>query len=206
MLETTDPTLPAPKIPPRPRADCRRFTLLDAMMGVGIIAVGCICLKGEWTDKVAQVGNQIYRRPWFVWVNDSVNFMLMLASYLVLAWRLRQPRPRLQRVARQWGAVACFGAVVANLVINLVDLLFKAAANEMDATKSLGDRVWTWFSIGSVSSVVLTCWLIMALARVGRREPGWIDRSGRCLGYLWIISCLNLPFCFFLYKTWMGKR
>jgi len=35
-------------------------------------------------------------------------------------------------------------------------------------------------------AVIAVVWAIMAWGRTGRREPGWIDRMGRMLGYLWL--------------------
>ncbi len=45
--------------------------------------------------------------------------------------------------------------------------------------------------LGALSSMtvgfgVVAVWGTMALARRWRPEPGWIDRAGRVIGWLWI--------------------
>jgi hypothetical protein len=43
---------------------------------------------------------------------------------------------------------------------------------------------------GYAAAAVAGAWLVLALAGWWRPEPGWIDRLGRVLGFLWIVPYL----------------
>jgi hypothetical protein len=113
---------------------------------------------------------------------------------------LRRPRPRLRRLARQPGFVAC-GAVTLVAAIRLLGfftLLARTIGNPRTfLTLSLG--VLNAFSVtGSYNSAyfaasafglsvaVAAAWLLLSVSGRWRSEPAWLDRAGRCLGAYWI--------------------
>ncbi len=59
-----------------------------------------------------------------------------------------------------------------------------------------GIRVYLCDYLRDVGLTVASVWMIQWLAKTGRCEPGWIDRTGRILGVgwitLWILGELNI--------------
>jgi hypothetical protein len=160
------------------RMPCRRFTLLDALILVAGAAVGFAGCRASW-DRYSD---------WDFQVQMFVNFFLMLASWLVLIFRLRRPRPSIRQVARQPGTVACF-AVVALQIVQSADTLFNdLIIGDFSGYSGVGPVIWTLLSEFDPTSaaVVPISWVILIANRRRRPEPGWIDRSGRLLGWIWI--------------------
>jgi hypothetical protein len=91
----------------------RKFSILDAMILVAASALGLALIRFLYaTGRYLSMG-----RPWYAFVAQytveaTVPFLITWTlAFLVL--RLRQPRPRLRRLLRQPGMVACGAAVVA---------------------------------------------------------------------------------------------
>lgn len=173
---------------PRP-ARCRRFTLLDLMLAVGVFGIGCAGLRGtgSWFEQAGRATS------WYGWqrvMREAAHWAAILGAHLVLLWRLRRPRPPLWRAARQWGTIACLAAVVDNLKGNLLHWIVRLTVPvRFVPFEGLANEVNSWLHpIGYAPWVVATCWLIAWLGRVGRSEPGWVDRAGRCLGWYWVAS------------------
>jgi hypothetical protein len=55
---------------------------------------------------------------------------------------------------------------------------------------SNGSWIFFWFGTSYEESYdawfVAFLWIIFALGKIGRPEPGWIDRAGRIVGWGWI--------------------
>ena len=125
----------------------------------------------------------------------------MLASALVLALRLRRPRPPIRRIARQPGASACFAAVTYGLSFDLdvvihQTILWRWPGPRPHESRSI--EQWIWFLTEPPSAcftfMIPIIWSILALGRCWHPEPGWIDRSGRLLGLAWIAWAIAEPF------------
>ncbi len=115
--------------------------------------------------------------------------ILMISSFLMLTLRSRQPRAPIRRLVLQPGTSACFVVTVAALYDKVeFDMGQMLAVEALWRVRSASD--WIYF-LTSEPSYKLACivpvtWILLALGRRQRPEPGWIDRSGRLLGWGWI--------------------
>ncbi len=169
---------------------CRQFTLLDSLILVGGAAVGFAGCRAEG-DRYSD---------WDFRVQIFVSFFQMLASWLVLILRLRRPRPSIRLLARQPGAVACFAIVVLQLV-QFTDTLFNdLISGEWGHLSGVGPVIWSFLSgfDPTMAAVVPISWVILVANRRWRPEPGWIDRSGRLLGWAWIAWMFAWPLFYWL--------
>ena len=115
----------------------------------------------------------------------------------VLGLRLRRPRPTLRRLARQPGFAAC--ASVAMMAV--VGFLGHLSSTLEPMTWGDGFRFRWWLELinfretyltldasypALLSVAVASAWALLALGRMARPEPGWLDRAGRVLGAYWV--------------------
>ncbi len=171
----------------RPGPPCRRFGLGDAMILVAGAAVGTLGvqdrllghLPGEWAREADLLAELV----------------LMLASCLVLAFRLRSPRPSLRRVARQPGAVACFAAVGIMIASDANWLASLTLAGGWGDVGPIGEWAWLLLDLPhrACAAAVPICWALLAFGGRWRPEPGWIDGCGRALGWGWIAWLASGP-------------
>jgi hypothetical protein len=158
--------------------------LLDGMILIAGAAVG-----------FAGVRSAEFRMNWAFTARLFSDYFLMLASCVVLTFRLRRPRPPIRVLARQPGAVACFAAVASHFKSLCGALLLSWSLGDVDEISRVGSAIW--YSLSSAgttpSNVVLVCWILLAASRRWLAEPGWIDRSGRVLGWLWIATGFAWP-------------
>jgi hypothetical protein len=166
------------------RSSCRKFTLLDAMILVGGVAIGFAGCRTE----IVEFGFPDERR--LAAIHRLSGKFLMLASILVLAWRLRRPRPSIRRIGRQPGAAACLSIIMFDLFYSVHYLISDALEGQYIWKPGYHYGRLLWFTLLSFEyecgHVVAVVWIIFALGRIGRPEAGWIDRSGRIVGWLWI--------------------
>jgi hypothetical protein len=116
-----------------------------------------------------------------------INGMVLLADFLtpssfaVLAIRLRRPRPRVRRLARQPGFAACLAASGAGTVVAVLAVLFRIIRPKEDISG-------LWFmSILSLPFAVLGAWLLLAATGRWRRPvPGGVERLGWLIGWAWL--------------------
>ncbi|HKI20416.1 MAG TPA: hypothetical protein VKA15_21180 [Isosphaeraceae bacterium] len=127
-------------------------------------------------------------------------------TFALLLLRFRRPRPPIRRCFRQPGAMACAAASmplcleVLNHFLNLAIrfnttrltddlatryLLF--APRLADASLPGGIAFWMGESSGWV---VAGAYLALWAAGLWRSEPSWLDRTGRALAWVWIITAL----------------
>jgi hypothetical protein len=105
-----------------------------------------------------------------VLVLDFVFPLLMLETLAILVLGICRPHPEWRALLGQPGAVAC-GA--ASLMI--VGVLWAA---------EFGVRL----SPAIVGGAVGAAWIAMALLCGWRSEPSWVDRAGRLLGGIWLVT------------------
>lgn len=178
---------------------CRRFTLADAMIlvaGVTLpLAIGplrgnaVVMLLRESPPKlweaVAAHGGSAWehwtpfwsaaRQPLIqtVWtVCKIVQGYLYALTFCVLILRLKRPRPPARELLRQPGMVALLAIVFGLIwVPGYLDAFFHYFKDHTQLTVFV-----------AVGGTVAVAWVVLALSRRARQEPGWIDRAGRALG------------------------
>ena len=122
-----------------------------------------------------------------------------LAAALTVAFlmiRLRRPRPRFPRLMRQPGMAA--GIAAASAI--MVGALMIPAAFALAGVPPRWSLYRHWFLpiFTAAGYAAGASWIVLALARVGRPEAGWIDRMGRALGLYWIVASLAMTWGAFL--------
>ena len=131
----------------------------------------------------------------FYWVQLASPF-LWCWTFALIPIRLRQPRPAWRRLMRQPGAVACFSATLAVLAslatwgLLAIPSLFGSrlvADSLAGQIYPLDFRVYM-FALASVGFAVASAWGVLAVSRRWRAEPSWIDRTGRVLGVVWVVT------------------
>ncbi len=178
--------------PPRRGTPCRRFSVLDGMILVAGVAVGIVGGRwrfGEyhWQTPAFGLGEYHWETPAFAW-HPLAGVLLMLASALVMIWRLRRPRPPIRLIASQPGAVACFAVLALKLAVTADTVVSSVIAHQLGRFNEVGLAVWVILGgfPNTSAAVVPIGWALLLANRRWRPEPGWIDRSGRILGWAWI--------------------
>jgi hypothetical protein len=201
----------------------RRFTLIDAMVFVATTALGLGLTKGYYQDLIFFLEHN-HHHPWEFPPGIAVSATLRgIAATLpcglawtlgVLALRLRRPRPRWRRLARQPGLVACLMAplpVGTKLVDRAVTCILDYHTNVIIPSRlssppfikhggiSIGlppDELpvfWPQvfasapiFIVPCMGMTVTVAWIVLAMGGRFRPERSWVDRLGRVLGVYWI--------------------
>jgi hypothetical protein len=112
-------------------------------------------------------------------------------------------RPRLARIMCQPGAVACVTAVTFSVTTSLVSWPIRNLAflsvPKIPSLLSQAERSSLTFAICrlnvGIGYAVFASWLILAMGRRWRPEPGWIDRLGRLMGIAWIVWSISYSIC-----------
>lgn len=170
----------------------------------------CSLWMGLFLDQALSPARRIFHAT-AVAVSWTIPFAMALTVAL-LVLRLRPPRPPIRRIARQPGAVACF-AVVAAVAFRLGEEVFcwllayltrpqsavhlpsppfvrydnpgfHPPAGEW-CRKALLETFPALVS-PSVTVAVAVVWCVLRAGGLWRPDAGWIDRSGRWLGWFWI--------------------
>jgi hypothetical protein len=192
----------------------RRFQRLDCLILIAFTAVGlylCIAWTGReltrWSLARAQSPVPTEpRAPELRWLRmlQSPNahhaeygfcylklFLVVLTpAFLVL--RLRQPRPKLRRLARYWGTAGCITAFVFLLATaamttakwaydNLVPLVMP---NPMES--DIVETLETTLVNAEVAGAIVTIWCLLKIAKRLRCERTWIENFGIFLCAGWI--------------------
>ena len=173
--ETVESTAtPEPVAVPR----CRRFSLLDGMILLAAAGVWFAYLRviigflgpaqrtmrmRDGTLRVAPISVQ----GWTVAVWGAFAVALIVATLAYLAIRLRRPRPPFNELWRQPGVFVCLVVVGLSVISSALP-------------QGLG-------VLPFMSLMVLVAWVVAWRRGVLRSEAGWIDRTGRVLGGLWIL-------------------
>jgi hypothetical protein len=137
------------------------------------------------------------------WIRDTGILVLATSLPCLLAWtaalallRIRSPRPSWRRASRQPGMTANLAASLASLALlpSVATLIlvryYRNAGSTTNLWRDLMAGLIEFLAMVTpiVGFVVLIAWILLAIQRQWRCERSWIDRSGRVLGALWIVS------------------
>jgi hypothetical protein len=125
------------------------------------------------------------------WV-ERLTPCLAVWSMAVLVVTLRGPRPSLRRLSRRPGFVAVLTVslvVVTGLPIGIMSDLAIRAAQGIEL-QSFDPGIAGLYQLGNlpprITTAVTVAWLVQAMTRRWRPDPGWPDRLGRLTGFAWI--------------------
>ncbi|WP_422927913.1 hypothetical protein [Singulisphaera sp. PoT] len=179
--------------PTRPSEQDRNFTLMDAVILIGVSALCFTAIRPMI---------QMDAKGLWGWTNVLVMTVGTLVAWTpaVLILRLRQPRPPLRRLSRQPGFAAGLAGVttlgLGALAMALLLLVRFAREGARHAGRPLRampahDPHW-WFQVvtyfaGIVGVAVIAAWILLAVSGRRRSSPSWLDLLGRLLGMCWIV-------------------
>jgi hypothetical protein len=169
------------------RPKCRAFTLGDAMILIIALALGLAIAR----PGIALVGNAIRSLPrnrfgtlaGAVSLGRFLNILLLnflfflLPAFLIL--RLKRPRAPLRSMIGQPGFAACAAAVA---------IVLAFLPSEVLPPSGLARQVMEIAAQVLMPAAVPLAWVSLIVTRRWAPEPSWIDRSGRILGAMWMIS------------------
>jgi hypothetical protein len=183
----------------------RTFTVFDTMMLVGATGCGFALYRHMRIDWMLRGPRGLLGLIVHVLAEMPLPFMIMWTVAL-LGLRLRQPRPALRRLARQPGLVAC-GAAMLALILEVAGIILGEIVVPPSSVIARTVPPYLRLSLPrailhSIRGTILLqvnagcavagALLILALSGRWRSEPSWLDRSGRALGYAWMIVNLFL--------------
>lgn len=162
------------------------FTILDAMILVCATAIGVTVVR-NWFPPA------FYRDITIAWpdraffaskILSSISLYLAMATVLI---RLRRPRPSLRRLGYQPGLVACLSVSLMAffLLLENAPVLISSKRGLRDELADLLMGVSTHTKL--LAPTVAVAWLVLAIGRRWRADPGWIDRLGRFVGLMWLV-------------------
>jgi len=165
----------------------RTFSLGDAMILILALALGL----GLARPYIILFANYIHTAPnkYFqtldgtVSLGGSLNLIMLYFLYFLLPafliLRLRRPRPPMHSLVRQPGFAACAAPVACYLAALPWSLLnpFVPAGEVIELAGQM-----------LVAAATPLAWFFLAVTRRWAAEPSWIDRLGRILGALWMVS------------------
>jgi hypothetical protein len=96
---------------------------------------------------------------------------LLVASFCCICLRLVPPRPPWGTLFRQPGWWACLGSILGVLLGYADEALFENPVPSIIVPATVG-----------------LAWLVLAVSRKWQGERSWIDRTGRLVGLLWIVT------------------
>lgn len=198
----------------------RRFTILDGMAIVAVVAIGiwlfqanlqAVHVRWAWEPLKAPLGSvsMAYRAACVLHP-----IMMVLAAVLLLLG-LIPPRPRFNMAMRRPGTVAC-SAITCVAVIRLlrviVGFVLCAFIGEdwksfvfgiwNDETENALDWFWLLFFVQTEDLVAQTCisvaasWAVLKSSGCWHSDSGWLDQTGRVLGIFYLLITPVLLFRF----------
>jgi hypothetical protein len=176
----------------------RKLTLLDMMVLTAATATGMALMRlcGRRFQMLPQA------KDWH-WHAAIILQGIWLSWYFLTAWgpalfviRLLPPRPRLRKVLRQPGTVACY-AMILPLSVQATTFIILTAKERNETAWARAEVAFErgflmhpYFmgeqDAGLVVFSVVGAWLTLVLTGRWRPERNWIDRAGRFLGFAWI--------------------
>ena len=126
-----------------------------------------------------------------VLLNRAVTLEILLMGWSV-AWLvlvLRQPRPRLRRLARQPGFVAVFASAFVVLLSGPLTAYVVAYWRGAAMTQGYWIQIESWIAVVSsqIGVAIGTGWALLVLGRACRVRSGWMDGVGQVFGIVWIV-------------------
>jgi len=164
----------------------RNLNLADGMILVAATAVGLAAVPPGTSNAL----NLAIRSPWPVRQGAPLVLMAVVPgwlcwTYACLVMRLRRPRARPRRLARQPGFVAGLAsASVATAVSGFHILHLTLAAHPLGWSGSI--EYFSMTVTDFAGPAVAGAWLTLLLLGAWRAERGPVDRLGRTLGIGWI--------------------
>jgi hypothetical protein len=183
----------------------RRMTLLDAVLLVGSAAIGLglfeLAHRTLFKGQIWLADNGVPNfKTWstmevLVLCSDIAAFSLPVVvpwTFLLIALRMRQPRPAWRRAWQQPGMAACLAAIVGWLWTVLPLLLAMNAGQVARSTRSITLEEWANKYLGDelfmyVGAAVGATWLVQYMSGRWRKPADWIDVMGRIVGVMWIV-------------------
>jgi hypothetical protein len=168
----------------------RSFGFMDAMIFVAAAAVflagarQVVFYRGDGLFLGTRIGSHPYPRTIPGWLDLLAPFLATTAPALLIV-RLRQPRPKFRRLVRQPGTAACLAITVTLIFESIIALLFLALRGELVQSNHPLLVVWLYSSLRTqnLGLAVASTWAALGLAGQWRPDKGWIDRTGRLLGF-----------------------
>jgi hypothetical protein len=164
----------------------RKFTLLDGMVLIAAVALGCGVLKSagisvDGLKSILSNKSDLGYSGVFVFLTVPIAVPLTVATVVL---RLRKPRPPRRRLTRQPGLVVCsVASVVAAPMASVLAVIISKLADTSDATIVIAGATALLVGVAVIAS-----WMTLVLNRNFRPERSWIDRFGRLLGFYWIAT------------------
>jgi len=182
------------------------MTILDATLLVGSAAVGFglfeIVHRGLFQGWIWIMDHGLPDpNTWtaltaIVTCSDVAVFLIPLVApwtLLLIALRLRPPRPSWKRIWRQPGMAACWAALIGWVwsvlaVLLAFDIVYVTRPNK--TYRRPEEWIQTWLSdqvFMYVGLAVAAVWGVLFVSGRWTRPADWIDRMGRIVGFLWIV-------------------
>ena len=159
---------------------CRPFLMSDAMIVIAATAVGF----AEARSVLPEMARASF------WVVTIVLMISLLPAWSIAlaAIRLREPTSSWEPLSREPGWIACMVGGIPSAILQLVCVVLTLAGLPGSSPMyALG--MGTLLGSFSVSAV----WTTMRIDHGWKPAPGWVDRWGIALGFLWV-SILAIPF------------
>jgi hypothetical protein len=175
-----------------PSQPIRRFSIADAMILIVATSIGIVLVRAILPNILAGIMSIVadFAHPPKQGASATVDawlVALLAASPLLAAWtvallllHLRRPRPHLNCMLRQPGAVAC---VIATLGMAFCATWVIPMWVRGDSALLVALR---FVYHGDVGVAVLGGWAVLVLSGRWRPEPSWLDRAGRIIAVTWI--------------------
>jgi hypothetical protein len=162
----------------------KRFTLSDAMILVAATAVGLAMARAYDPMFSGAPHAKFVKLAW-----GAPAGVVSAWGLAVIVLRLRRPRPRVRRLLRQPGMVACCALVFA-LGIGAVWPMAHRVIRNRPVLHGLFDQLFNtiWNSAAYfVPWSIAAAWVTLTLSNRWRPVPDWVDRLGRVVGLYWCL-------------------
>lgn len=164
---------------------CRPFRMSDAMILIAASAVGFAEARPLFRD--------LSERSMGSWIMSGIVLAITLLpawSISFVAMHLRRPRPTLDRLWKPPGAMACLAGGIPSVLFGIL-----SAAMQAVPVVPREPPIRHYVAGAILSSVCVSYfWWLMKATNGWKPEPGWLDRCGVVLGFLWVsitvIPCL----------------
>lgn len=192
-------TTDRPDAVPGPDRAAHRLNLGDLAIVVGFAALFCVALRpllqGTTDARWAFYTPYSFMRSNLAVADRPIEvggLLLTDLSWMVVALRLRRPRPARTLLMRQPGWIACFAASIAVIGPTIYERVGDYVLIRQMSRNGMGEIPWQGTLISQhavmvIGVAVAVSWVILVLGGQWRAEPSWIDRSGRAIGVGWLL-------------------